>query len=129
MNRLLRFLVFSMTSFGSIVVAAAQTPATNFDGTYVGGVTNVQDLMGSRSACGEGGFLRSITIRAGSFSLVFNAAHFETIQGTVGSDGTVSGYTNSSGGGVRLSGRILGASITGDISSAGCKYSFQLQKR
>jgi hypothetical protein len=125
---LLRFLVLYLVAFSLTPTAFAQTPATNFDGTYTGGVTNVEQII-RNSACGGGGFMKSITVKSGSFALVYNAAHFETIQGTISPDGTVSGYTTSSGGGVRLTAKLQGGSMTGDVTSATCKYSFQLTKR
>jgi hypothetical protein len=109
-------------------IAAAQT-TSNFDGTYTGGVTNVTELGSAHSACGGGGFLKTVNIRGGAFSFAYNAAHFETIKGTVAPDGTVSGYTASAGGGVRMTGKIQGNTMTGDIASGNCKYSYQLMKK
>ena len=117
--------VFASVTTG--LISYAQAPATTYDGRYVGQVTNVEAISGN-PACGAGGFLKTLIIQNGTFSLVYNAAHNETIQGTVGPDGTISGFGTSNVGGNRLTGKIQGATIIGQVFSATCRYSYQLTK-
>jgi hypothetical protein len=108
----------------------AQAQANQYDGKYSGKVTNVEDNNG-RARCGAGGFLTNsgLTIQNGSFTLVYNAALNETIHGTVSLDGTILGSGTSSSGGERITGKIQGNTITGDVAGGSCRYSFQLTKR
>jgi len=122
--------IFACVVFASVptgLSSYAQAPATTYDGKYIGQVTNVENIN-AQTECGAGGFLKTLTIQNGSFSLVYNAAHYETIKGTVGADGTISGFGTSSGGGIRLTGKIQGGAITGQVFSATCRYSYQLTK-
>jgi hypothetical protein len=50
------------------------------------------------------------------------------IKGTVAVDGTILGFITSSGGGVRLNGKIQGNAITGEVFGATCRYLFRLTK-
>ena len=76
---------------------------------------------------------RSMTVKNNQFTYAFNQSSNIILTGQVGSDGAVDGFAPSAGGGVRLSGKILGGAFVGQAigtSSAGysCTLDLHLQK-
>jgi hypothetical protein len=123
--------------------ASAQTA---YDGNYAGSMTIAQDrkanqigVFGNRGAvrgdsngrmrpCNAGPYSKTLTIRNGQFSFVYNREFPLIFTGNVGSDGAVAAFLPSAQGGVTLAARITGADLVGTVGGAYCVYSLQLRK-
>jgi len=107
------------------VITAPLPAKPNYDGDYVGKVTI---LPSAPSWCGDP-HQKTLSIRDSQFHLLYNRARFEWINGSVDSDGTVSGFGTSASGGNKLTGKIQGDEFIGTMNSYVCAYSLQLKKR
>lgn len=107
--------------------AVAAAPAPTYDGTYRGWLTVMNKEQSTNSNCGNR-YHKAISIQSWSFSLVYNEAHNEILKGTVSADGTVSAFGASASGGNKLTGKIQGNVLTGEVTSSYCTYSVQLTK-
>jgi hypothetical protein len=139
---------------GAVLTIALASSAVNptaaqtaFDGNYAGVMTIAQDLaankigvFGNRGAvrgdnngrlkpCSAGPFQRTLAIRNGQFSFLYNRELQTTLQGSVAGDGSLSASISSPQGGVKLAAQITGNDIVGTVGGAYCVYSLRLRKR
>ena len=121
------FLSLGVASFAATRPAAAQT--TQYDGVYAG----TQTLTGDGSAhnysqCLKGPFKRSLFVKNGAVTYLYNPTTNMEVIGTVNADGDVSASASTPAGGVSLSGKIKDGSFTGEIRSLYCTYSLDLKR-
>jgi hypothetical protein len=106
--------------------SAFQAP---FDGDYVGEERLTDDRSG-RGACGDPGpFQKVVRVTMGRWGYTYNYDRREKVEGTVDTNGSLSGFGRSYEGGVRFSGTIRGNDLTGEVSNGNCTYSLRMQKK
>ena len=108
-------------------LAWGQTPVSTYDGIYSGELSDATGGTSSGGRCGSG-FHKVLRIKSGAFSLAYNPAHNEYIKGTVGPDGSFLAVGASATGGNRFTGKIVGNSLTGEVTSGLCTYTVRLTK-
>lgn len=110
-----------------LTAALAQDP--KYDGSYTGSQALAQnDEVKNYSKCLRGPFKRTLVVKDGTVTFVYNPNSLAAVSGTVGADGEVSAYQSTPQGGVKLTGKIQGDDFTGKIWSAICTYSLQLKR-
>jgi len=104
-------------------VAAAQGPA-GFDGQYVGQLTLTQILAGDCSQPPLGA-VYPLLISRGEVRFAYVPRFDTTLTGRVDRNGTFKATARTRAGLVRMTGRIVGGTVTASIVSRSCAYSFQ----
>ena len=95
-----------------------------FDGQYVG------ELRLTRTLTGDGtspplGSLYPLTISRGEVRFAYVPRFATTLIGRVGPDGSFKAAARLKNGAVQMTGRVQGNTLTADIVSPSCNYSFQ----
>ena len=109
---------------GDAMPAGAQ--GTNYDGTYAGTQTLLES-GGNYSKCLKGPFKRKLSIKDGGVSYLYNPTYRGEATGADDADGGVTAST-AEGAGVKLTGRIQGDVLTGEVWSIFCTYSLNLKR-
>jgi len=121
--------VFAVGLNSTADMAAALAQGAKYDGSYTGTQTLTQnDEVKNYSKCLSGPFKRTLVVKGGTVSFVYNPTSAAAVLGTVAADGEVSAYESTPQGGVKLTGKIQGDDFTGKIWSAICTYSLQLKR-
>jgi hypothetical protein len=107
------------------VITSAQAVNT-YDGIYSGTMTTTQQAD-ARSPCGQT-FNKTMRITNGAFSFPYNTTFSQVLSGTVAVDGSLSGFMNSTTGGIRLAAKIQGGDLVGQVASGVCAYALQLRR-
>jgi hypothetical protein len=83
----------------------------------------------NKSDCGSSAPLdRTLSIQNGSVAFLYNAERNQRLSGTVSADGTISAFGAAPSGGNKLTAKVQGNTITGEIGSAFCQYALHLTK-
>ncbi|HML09920.1 MAG TPA: hypothetical protein VK432_03605 [Stellaceae bacterium] len=111
------------------VVAAppprAPPSAPKYDGVYTGEATRSVSASGR---CVEPSFTKTMTVKDNQFSYAFGGAESLVVTGQIGDDGSLTGFTKSLRGGVRVTGKIEGGRFSGQAISPGCILDLNFQK-
>lgn len=123
--------------------AVSASPATDFDGTYVGAVSvlpgpNRSSRQGASSAgvstrqiefCDPSAYDNRIEIRNGQFAFIYNRRTAKRMTGKVSGDSSLDGLGATDFGGVRLTAHIQSGELVGTIISADCRYELHLHRQ
>jgi hypothetical protein len=104
-------------------VAWAQGTA-NFDGQYMGELVLTKVISGD---CTEPplGSLYPLSVSRGEVRFVYAPRFSTTLSGRVGPNGMFTASARLRRGSVQMTGRIQGTTITAEIASPSCNYTFQ----
>jgi hypothetical protein len=103
--------------------AWAQGPAT-FDGQYVGELRLTRTVDGDCTSPPLGS-MYPLTISRGEVRFAYVPRFATTLVGRVGADGSFKAIARLKNGAVQMTGRVQGNTLTADIISPSCNYSFQ----
>ena len=108
----------------SLGSAAWGQGSARFDGQYVGELRLAKVISGD---CTEPplGSLYPLTISRGEVRFVYLPKFNTTLSGKVGENGMFKASARSRKGFVQMTGRIQGNTLTADIVSPSCNYTFQ----
>jgi len=121
------FLSFGVASLTGTKSAEAQT--VQYDGVYAGMQTLTEGgSVHNYSECLKGPFKRSLFVKNGAVTYLYNPTTNMEVIGTVSPAGDISASASTPAGGVSLSGKIQGDQFTGEIWSLYCTYSLELKR-
>jgi hypothetical protein len=125
-----RFTIACLLAIITPLIAEAQT-AGSYDGDYegVGTLTTSTATNHQGDVCAHTEKF-TVHVRNGQVSMTRRVrAETVTVAGTVGGDGSFSGFGASGYGGVNLKGKINGGDLTGSSASISCAYAFTLHRQ
>jgi hypothetical protein len=111
-----------------VIVFPLIAHAQAFDGNYAGSLTLKTNNAPGRSSCALVDNSRTLTIKGGQLSILYNPKGNVTLTGMVGADGNFAASGSSPLGGVKMTGRIQGNSLTAEVVSTYCVHTLQMTK-
>ena len=104
--------------------AAWAQGASRFDGQYAGELTLVRLIEGDCTTPPQGA-LYPLTVSNGQVRFAYVPRFATTLTGTVAADGSFKASAPTKHGRVEMTGRIQGNSVTANLVSPSCRYTFQ----
>jgi hypothetical protein len=108
---------------GMAGAASAQGPA-QFDGQYAGELVLVKEKKGDCTRPPFGA-LYPLTISRGEVRFSYVPRFATTLSGRIAADGVFRASARAKKGIVQMTGRILGDTVSAEIASPSCTYTFQ----
>ena len=108
---------------GVVGAAAAQGPA-RFDGQYTGELVLAKEKKGDCTRPPFGA-LYPLTVSRGEVRFSYVPRFATTLIGRIAADGVFRASARAKKGVVQMTGRIQGNSVTAEIASPSCTYTFQ----
>ena len=104
--------------------AAWAQGASRFDGQYAGELTLTSLIAGDCTTPPQGA-LYPLTVSGGQVRFAYVPRFATTLTGTVAADGSFKASAQVKSGMIQMTGRIQGNSVTANLVSPSCRYTFQ----
>jgi hypothetical protein len=121
---MLRRLGVGLLLGGGLAGAAAAQGPVQFDGQYTGELVLVHEKKGDCTRPPSGA-VYPLTVSRGEVRFAYVPRFATTLSGRVAPDGVFRASARAKKGVVQMTGRIQGSSVTAEIASPSCTYTFQ----
>jgi hypothetical protein len=122
-----RGLGLGVALLGLGLCGGAQAQGTGqFDGQYVGALT-LQQVVGGDCTQPPPGALYPLRISGGRVHFLYTPRFNTMLKGRVHADGSFTAFKRLRKGAIRMTGRIAEGSVTAELRSPSCGYTFKTQ--